>query len=263
MFLYPNAKINIGLRVLEKRSDGYHNIETIFYPIPVFDILEIVEGGGLTINSEIGMRQYGIDCGCNPCDNLSLKAYKIFRDKFDLPPVEIYLHKNIPSGAGLGGGSSDAAFTLIGLNELFNLNLSKEELAVYASQIGSDCAFFIYNTPMVGTKRGEELTPINIDNMRDYYIKVVYPPFHISTAEAYKNVKPRNTRTDCTKTKPLSELIKRPIEEWKDLITNDFEESVFLVKPELIKYKEALYQEGAVYASMSGTGSTMFGIFKK
>lgn len=257
MILYPNAKINLGLKILRERPDKYHDIETVFYPIPFFDILEIIVGSRLTVNGEISMLQYGLNCRCNPGDNLCLKAYRILREDFDLPPVEIYLHKNIPTGSGLGGGSSDASFTLHGLNELFGLNLSNEALAAYALKLGSDCPFFIYNTPMIGSGRGEILEPVSIPQIKDYQIKTIYPNCSISTKEAYNGVVLSEYCDD------LREVIKRPVSEWRSFLLNDFESSVFKMCPEISACKKKLYDQGAEYASMSGSGSAVYGLFKK
>ena len=275
MIVYPNAKINIGLKVLNKREDGFHNLETLFYPVNKSDILEIVESGSLK------MEQYGIGIPVNGAnggqlmaaeDNLCLKAYNLLKKDFDIPPVEIYLHKNIPVGAGLGGGSSDAAHTILALNTLFNLNLTKEKMANYASTLGSDCPFFIYNSPMLGQGRGEILTEIEAKGLEDlrenYTIELVHPPYFVSTAQAYGGIVPRNRQREAgiehpDKDIPLTELLQHPVEEWKNLVYNDFEETVFAKVPQLASYKEQLYQQGAVYAAMSGSGSTMFGIFRK
>ena len=275
MIVYPNAKINIGLKVLNKREDGFHNLETLFYPVNKSDILEIVESGSLK------MEQYGIGIPVNGAnggqlmaaeDNLCLKAYKLIKKDFEIPPVEIYLHKNIPVGAGLGGGSSDAAHTILALNTLFNLNLTKEKMAQYASILGSDCPFFIYNSPMLGQGRGEILTEIEakgLEDLRDNYtIELVHPPYFVSTAQAYGGIVPRNRQREAgiehpDKDIPLTELLQHPVEEWKNLVYNDFEETVFTKVPQLASYKEQLYKKGAVYAAMSGSGSTMFGIFRK
>lgn len=271
MILYPNAKINIGLNVLEKREDGFHNLETLFYPIlpetdgvgiPSHDtdVLEIVEAG------ELSMNQYGIEYPGEPMDNLCVKAYNALRKDFDIPPVAIHLYKKLPVGAGLGGGSADAAFTLRGLNEMFSLGLSDDKLAAYAATLGSDCAFFIYNRPMIGTGRGEILEPAEIFPLDEYEIRLVYPPYFVSTAAAYGGIVPRNKRAqngekfDPT---PLAEMLRKPVETWKGCVVNDFETTVFAKIPELAPYKDELYSQGAVYASMSGSGSAFFGIFKK
>lgn len=260
MILYPNAKINIGLNVIEKRVDGFHNLETLFYPVEAYDILEIVESDTLK------MFQYGIDYPGEVMDNLCVRAYNLLKDEYNIPPVEIHLYKRIPVGAGLGGGSSDAAFTLMGLNDLFNLSIPDKKLWEYASMLGSDCPFFIYNKPMLGTGRGEILSEVEITDLSDYRIELVYPPYFVSTADAYRGIVPRNVRElngEKFKGQSLVEMLKEPVESWKDNVTNDFEITVFNKIPELAKYKEDLYKRGAVYASMSGSGSAMFGVFKR
>jgi 4-diphosphocytidyl-2-C-methyl-D-erythritol kinase len=273
MILYPNAKINIGLNVLEKREDGFHNLETLFYPVgvvenpsdglvpqQVVDVLEIVEA------PQLQMHQYGIEYPGDPMDNLCVKAYKALRKDFDIPPVAIHLYKKIPVGAGLGGGSSDAAFTLRGLNEMFSLGLSDAQLAAYAATLGSDCAFFIYNRPMIGTGRGEILEPADIYPLDNYEIRMVYPPYFVSTAAAYGGIVPRNKRAENGEkfdSRQLVEMLSAPVETWKGCVVNDFETTVFAKIPELAPYKDELYAQGAVYASMSGSGSSFFGIFRK
>lgn len=273
MILYPNAKINIGLNVLEKREDGFHNLETLFYPVGVVtdpkdgevpvhpvDVLEIVESG------ELEMHQYGIEYPGDPMDNLCVKAYRALKRDFDIPPVAIHLYKRIPVGAGLGGGSADAAFTLRGLNEMFSLELSDEQLAAYSATLGSDCPFFIYNSPMVGTGRGEILQHAEIYPLEDYRIELVFPPYFVSTAAAYGGIVPRNKRAENGEkfdSRQLLEMLRNPVETWRECVVNDFETTVFAKIPELAKYKEELYARGAVYASMSGSGSAFFGIFRK
>lgn len=258
--VYPNAKINIGLRVLERRPDGFHNLESLFYPIEVCDTLEIIG------SKEFKMVQYGITYPGDPNDNICAKAYNLLNNLYNLSPVEIHLFKNIPVGAGLGGGSSDAAFTLITLNNLFNLNLSQKQIAEYAAQLGSDCPFFVYNSPMLGEGRGELLSPVSVPQLAGYEIRMVYPPIFVSTADAYRGIVPQNIREQngekIDKT-PLKELLQQPVEQWRDIIVNDFETTVFAKYPELIAYKEQLYKDGAVYASMSGSGSAMFGLFER
>ena len=260
MILYPNAKINIGLNVLEKREDGFHNLETLFYPVEAADVLEIVQA------DKLAMFQYGIEYPGDPMDNLCIKAFNALHKDFNIPPVEIHLYKKIPVGAGLGGGSSDAAFTLKGLNEMFSLGLTDEQLADYAAGIGSDCPFFIYNRPMLGTGRGEILAPVEIASLENYQIKLVYPPYFVSTAAAYGGIVPRNKRVENGEifdSRQLTDMLAQPVESWKDCVVNDFEKTVFAKIPQLAEYKEQLYNEGAVYASMSGSGSAFFGIFRK
>ena len=262
MILYPNAKINIGLNVLEKREDGFHNLETLFYPIldGPLDILEIVEA------PELSMHQYGIEYPGDPMDNLCIKAYNAIKADYNIPPVAIHLYKKIPVGAGLGGGSSDAAFTLKGLNEMFSLGISDLRLAEYAATLGSDCAFFIYNKPMLGTGRGEILEPVKIYPLENYEIKLVFPPYFVSTGAAYGGIVPRDKRVangEKFDSRQLVQMLSEPVEEWKKCVVNDFETTVFAKIPELAPYKEQLYAQGAVYASMSGSGSSFFGIFRK
>lgn len=260
MILYPNAKINIGLNVLKKREDGFHSLETLFYPVQAADVLEIVQA------DELQMCQYGIEYPGDPMDNLCIKAYNALHRDYDIPPVAIHLYKKVPVGAGLGGGSSDAAFTLKGLNEMFSLGLSDERLAEYAAGIGSDCPFFIYNKPMIGTGRGEVLTDVEIFPLDDYEIKLIYPPYFVSTAAAYGGIVPRDKRVangERFDSRTLLEMLSQPVETWRDCVVNDFETTVFAKIPQLASYKDQLYEQGAVYASMSGSGSAFFGIFKK
>ena len=258
--LYPQPKINIGLRVLCRRNDGYHDIETLFFPVETYrDILEIIEADSVSMN------YFGTPFELPGGDiekELCIKAYRLLQKDFDLPPVGIYLCKNIPVGAGMGGGSSDAAWTLRGINELFHLQLDDGQLAEYAARLGSDCPFFIYNRPMYGSGRGEILTPCHspvIAQLQEQYsIKVIAPGIHVSTAEAYASLTPDpiGHGLDCL-------LDTLPIEEWKDRVINDFEGPVFTKYPELAHLKQSLYDEGAVYASMSGSGSALYGIFRK
>ncbi len=266
MIVYPNAKINLGLRVLNRRPDGFHSLETVFYPVSLFDILEIVPLTGNRAERGTVMELYGIPIDSEPSDNLCVQAYNLLKRDFDIPPVGIYLHKNIPSGAGMGGGSSDAAFTLKALNELFKLELSNDVLALYAAQLGSDCPFFIYNRPMLGSGRGEILSPVEVGVLINYKIKVVFPPYFVSTAEAYKGIIPRDKRSQSSNGEDrlaLPELLNRPVESWRDFLVNDFEETVFAKIPEIETYKKNLYIDGAVYASMSGSGSAVYGIFRR
>lgn len=250
MICFPNAKINIGLNIVEKRPDGFHNIETIFYPIDLKDVLEFVESDSMAFNNS------GIAVDGDMDSNLCIKAYNILAKNHDLPKINIHLHKVIPFGAGLGGGSSDAAFMLNALNTHFDLNLTTDELKSYASEIGSDCAFFVENTPAFARGKGNMLNSISLD-LKGYYLVLINPGIHISTPEAYANVVPQYPETS------LKELIKRPIETWEDCICNDFENSIFPKYPEIKEIKDKLYRQGAVYAAMSGSGSSVFGIFKE
>jgi 4-diphosphocytidyl-2-C-methyl-D-erythritol kinase len=251
MVLFPNAKINVGLNVVAKRNDGFHNIESIFYPVfKLYDVLEIVK------SEELKFTSTGIEIPGNEKDNLCLKAYHLLKQDFDISPVHIYLLKVIPIGAGLGGGSADAAFTLKGLNELFGLKLTNEELIDYARKLGSDCAFFIKNKPVYAFNKGDEFEAINLD-LSAYEIKIEYPNIHIGTAEAYAGIAPKASA------KNVKTLITAPIENWKETIKNDFEESIFPNHPAIKELKEKMYNDGAVYASMTGSGSAVYGISSK
>ena len=254
MVTFPNAKINLGLDIVSKRPDGYHNLETVFYPIPLEDVLEITTVKEESAPDYTFTMHNAVFEGDNN-DNLVVKAYKILAADHKLPKVSIALYKNIPTGAGLGGGSSDAAFTLKMLNEIAELGLSDERLEQYAAQIGADCAFFIKNTPAYATGIGNILTPTTC-NISGYTLVLVKPEIHISTKEAYSLVHPAAPET------PLTVISQKPVEEWKGLMKNDFEKSVFAAHPSMEGIKEQLYAMGAVYASMSGSGSSFFGIFK-
>lgn len=253
MISFPNCKINLGLRILNKRDDGYHAIESILFPIPFNDILEIVKSdkSNETIFTTSGLKIPG-----NKDENLCLKAYNLLKTEYELPPVHIHLHKIIPMGGGLGGGSANASFTLILLNDLFKLNLSKDKLSFFASQLGSDCPFFIFETPQYATGRGEILEPVDID-LQGYYLVLLNKGIHVGTQEAYRTVNPKNQYVS------LKNIISLPIEKWEKFLINDFEESIFLNYPSLSSIKKYLYEQGAEYAAMTGSGSTMFGIFKK
>lgn len=253
MVTFPNAKINLGLDVVEKRPDGYHNLETIFYPIPLCDILEITPAEDEDApDYTFTMHNALFDGDDN--DNLVVKAYKALAADHKLPKVDMALYKNIPTGAGLGGGSADAAFALKMLNTLAKLGLSDKKLEEYAATIGADCAFFIKNTPAYATGIGNILAPTEC-NLTGYCLVLVKPDIHISTKDAYSLVTPTAPDT------PLTSIAGRPATEWKDAMKNDFEKSVFAKHPSMEKIKEELYAMGAVYASMSGSGSSFFGIF--
>ena len=249
MILYPNAKINIGLNIKSRRSDGYHNISSVFYPvIDCFDIVEIIESEDFLFTSS-GIQ---IPNGVNLCE----KAYLLIKEKYKIPPVHIHLHKIIPIGSGLGGGSSDASFTLKGLNILFNLNIGDTELENLALYLGADCPFFICNTPKHITGIGEVMRDINLD-LSSYNIRLVYNDIHISTQDAYSQLEL------CKSNSFLEEFINKPIDLWKDSVTNDFEKSIFKTYPILKKTKEEFYEDGAIYSSMTGTGSAIYGVFNK
>ena len=253
MLVFPNAKINLGLNILEKRPDGYHNLETIFYPVPVEDALEInILNGG---DEKFRLHQAGMEIAGEAEDNLVVKAYKLLDARFCLPPIEIHLFKHIPSGAGLGGGSADAAFMLKLLNEKFSLGLSTEELEAYAARLGADCAFFIRNRPTYAEGIGNIFSPADF-SLKGYQIGLAKPDIFVSTKEAFARIKPH--RPD----KSLREIVQLPVEEWKGVMANDFEESVFPQFPAIGEIKEEMYRQGAIYASMSGSGSSVYGIFK-
>lgn len=253
MICFPNAKINLGLHILEKRSDNYHNIETLFYPIGLKDILECVP----VDNTEHPLIQLsGIPLEGNPGENLVIKAYKLLQKDNPLKAVQIYLHKSIPSGAGLGGGSSDAAFMLKLLNDIQHLGLSTSQLEHYAAQLGADCAFFIHNRPLLAFEKGDRFQVVDFSLKGLFLVLLIPKNIRISTREAYagiKPVKPGYKLTDC---------ISKPPEYWKDCLVNDFEKTVFVLNPELLHIKQALYEAGALYASMSGSGSSIFGLFR-
>jgi len=258
MIVFPNAKINIGLDIINKREDGFHNIETIFYPITFCDILEVIIDDQNNKSEIVSFTTSGLNLDCPIEKNLVYKAYKIFKEYVkNVPSVKIHLHKVIPSGSGLGGGSSDASFMLKILNEFCDNILNENKLLELASKIGSDCPFFIKNIPCYAYGRGEILEPIDL-NLSNYYIALIIPELHINTEKAYNSIKIKVKRE-----KKLIELINIPIEEWKYNIVNDFEDVVFEWYPELKKIKEELYNIGAIYTSLSGSGSTIYGIFKE
>jgi 4-diphosphocytidyl-2-C-methyl-D-erythritol kinase len=250
MVIFPNAKINIGLNVTERRADGYHNLETVFYPIKINDVLEIISADELSFQSS------GLDIPGNSDDNLCIKAYHLIKKKYNLPPIKIHLHKNIPIGAGLGGGSADAGFFIRLIDETFNLKMGVENMQDYARILGADCAFFIENKPVFAFEKGDEFEPVKLD-LSPYYIVLVMPPVQVSTTEAYRGVKPAAVKTS------LIELVTMPVTSWKKYIKNDFEESIFRNHVEIRGVKAALYEAGALFASMSGSGASVFGIFEE
>ncbi len=252
MICFPNAKINLGLNITEKRQDGYHNIETIFYPVNIKDALEIVPAK----NGKGTFIQTGIGIDGDPDNNLVMKAYRLLANQYNLPEIDIYLRKEIPFGAGLGGGSADAAFMLKLLNEFARLNLSSDELEKLSALIGADCAFFIRNKPVFASGIGNVFEPV-ILSLENYFLVLLQPDIHVSTKEAYDGVKPAQPEIS------LKEIIKQPVETWKDLMKNDFEKTVFSKFPKIKNLKNKLYDFGAIYASMSGSGSSVFGIFKE
>ena len=250
MVAFPPCKINLGLHVLNKRPDGYHNIETCFAPVPWTDILEIIPSDQFTFTSS------GNIIPGDGRDNLCIMAYYLLKDDFSLPAVNIHLHKIIPTGAGLGGGSSDAAHTLLLLNEIFSLKLTTLQLERYAGMIGSDCPFFIHNMAMFGSGRGEVMEPVQDLDLNSMFLVLVKPDVHVSTQEAYAGIVPQVPVVSLR-----SVLGTYPVAEWKDVLVNDFEYSVSRKHPVIRSIKEKFYKEGAVYASMSGSGSSVFGIF--
>jgi 4-diphosphocytidyl-2-C-methyl-D-erythritol kinase len=255
MIVFPNAKINIGLNIVEKRSDGYHNIESVFYPIALRDALEVIENKEQT-NSPVIFSSSGIDVPGEAHDNLCVRAYDLIKRDYALPNIKIHLHKHIPIGAGLGGGSSDAAFFIKLINEKFNLQLSIEQMQNYAAKLGSDCPFFINNKPVFAQGTGTDFSPATI-NLKGYYITLVYPYLHVNTAHAYKGCIPQKPK------RILKDDISLPVEEWKNCIHNQFEDTVFIHFSELNEIKSKLYSLGAIYAAMSGSGSSVYGIFKE
>lgn len=252
MTVYPDVKINLGLNVLRRRPDGYHDLETLFLPFRgMGDRIDIEE------SDETSIEVVGGDW--EPQTDLSWKACRLLSDEFGLPPVRVVLHKHAPVGAGLGGGSADAAFTLKALNEMFSLGLGAAALAARAARLGSDCPFFIYDRPMFGEGRGEVLTPYEI-SLSDYEIRVEVPEgVSVSTREAYSGL----VLDSASERPPLREVLSRPVEEWREALTNDFEPSVFAAHPEIAALKARFYSDGAAYASMSGSGSAVFGLFRK
>ena len=279
MIAYPNVKLNLGLRVLRRRADGYHDLDTLFIPCEAFhDTLEVITGDdwsrtsshiqetyrgaqvaqGITPDGKLLVtiaRKEGVDW--EPLKDLTARAYMLLSEQFDLPPMKIFLEKTSPVGAGLGGGSADAAFALRMMAGLAGLDLSDGELAGLAARLGSDCAFFIYNRPMLGSGRGEILEPFDLD-LSAYRIDVTVPEgIAVSTADAYRGIVPGVPELS------LREVLARPVEQWKDLLVNDFEMTVFAKYPRLGEIKQSLYGAGAIYAAMSGSGSALFGIFRK
>ena len=254
MIAFPNCKVNLGLRILRKRKDGYHDLETVFYPLPLADVLEIVEAADN--KSKLSFSTTGLPVESNR-NNLCVKAYDLLKEDFpQVPGLIIHLHKVIPLGAGLGGGSADAAFTLKLINEKFKLGQSTEKLAGYALRLGSDCPFFIANKPAYATGRGELFEKINLD-LSGYKFIVVNPGIPVSTSKAFDGIQPSQPQ------KSLREIIQQPIVTWKQELSNDFEKGISVQYPEIETIKKSLYDKGAMYASMSGSGSSVYGIFEK
>lgn len=255
MIVFPNCKINLGLNIVSKRNDGYHNLETIFYPLPFYDVLEVIKSGNE--NEQTTFSTSGLNIDGNKENNLCVKAYELLKKNHpSLPAAIIHLHKAIPTGAGLGGGSADAAFTLKLVNDKFNLGLSTGQLINYSLQLGSDCPFFILNKPCFARGRGEILEEIPL-NLAAYKVIIINPGIHINTARAFAGITP------APPAKSVKEIIQQPVETWKGELINDFEKNIFIQYPEIASIKNKLYENGAIYASMSGSGSTVYGIFKK
>lgn len=252
MIQYTSCKINIGLNVISKRSDNFHDIQTVFYPVKFLsDALEIVDSS----NNQDVVEVTGLSINEPMEKNLCFKAIQLLRKDFDFPFVKLYLHKMVPMGAGLGGGSADATATLMLLNELYALNIETSQMIKYAAKLGSDCAFFVNDFPQLGQGRGEILSPVEVD-LSGYFLLIVKPDIHISTADAYGRIKPN---VDCFN---LSDLPKLPISDWKNVIENDFENPIFNLHPQIGTLKNELYNHGAIYAQMSGSGAACYGIFK-
>lgn len=250
MIVYPNAKINLGLNIVGRRPDGYHDIETIFYPIPLQDALEVDS------SEQFSFRLAGAQLDCAAGDNLVIRVLTMLEADYKLPEVDIYLYKHIPSGAGLGGGSSDAAFMMKLLNEKFQLGMTADEMKQRLATLGADCPFFVENRPVFATGIGDVFTPIDLD-LTGWTLILVKPDAHVSTRDAYAAVTPK--RPD----QSLTDIIRHPVEEWQQLIVNDFEASVFPRYPEIAAIKDRLLDLGATYAAMSGSGSAVYGLFKE
>lgn len=253
MIVFSNCKINLGLRIVRKRADGYHDLETVFYPLELHDIVEALHGQ----QEGIDFTTSGISIDGAPEQNLCMKAYALLKRSYELPPVQLHLHKTIPAGAGLGGGSANAAFTLKLLNAKFNLQLSTERLLDLALQLGSDCPFFIINKPCIATGRGEIMDTIDLSHLKRYHIALINPGIHVSTAWAFGKISPG------TQTTSVRDAILEPVNAWKDRLLNDFEAVVFAEHPEVKAIRDSLYDKGAVYAAMTGSGSTVFGLFEE
>lgn len=250
MIGFPNAKINVGLFITQKRADGFHDLETIFLPVHWCDAMEFV------VSEEVEFSASGIFLSGDAESNLVMKAYRMLQHDFNLPALKIHLHKVIPFGAGLGGGSSDGAFMLSMLNKEFALNLSGSDLEAYAARLGSDCPFFIRNTPVFACGRGEIMEPVNL-SLNNWFILIIKPPVEVPTAKAFQWIVPKRPEHS------LKSLVELPVEQWKESIVNQFESSVFQLYPEIKEVKDKLYDLGAAYASMSGSGSCVFGLFSE
>lgn len=259
MILFPNCKINLGLSVLGKRADGFHDLETVFYPLPLTDVVEVTSAPHDEAES-ISFTTSGLPVPGDPQDNLCVKAYNLLKEGFPLlPSIQMHLHKIIPMGAGLGGGSADGACALRLIHDLFNLQLTTNQLIQYAARLGSDCPFFVLNQPCMARGRGEILEEINI-NLEDYRFVLVCPGIHINTGWAFSQLARQLPGRPAV---PVQNAIRQPVEAWKEVLVNDFEKPVFQHHPAIKKIKDSLYEQGALYASMSGSGSALFGIFSR
>jgi 4-diphosphocytidyl-2-C-methyl-D-erythritol kinase len=258
MITFPVAKINLGLNVVEKRSDGYHNLQTVFYPVPIMDALEIVPmSEGFPSDVDCDLKVTNITIEGDEQRNLVVRAYQLLKADFpNMPRVHAHLWKGIPTQAGMGGGSSDCGYMIRLLNETFELGLTSEQMQQYAARLGADCAFFIESRASYAEGIGELLQPIDLD-LSGWYIGVVRPDIPVPTKEAFSRIHPHYPALNCR------EVVKQPVETWRDTLTNDFEESVFTLHPEIGNVKEQLYKMGATYAAMSGSGSALFGLFKE
>ncbi|SFB89533.1 4-diphosphocytidyl-2-C-methyl-D-erythritol kinase [Xylanibacter ruminicola] len=258
MITFPIAKINLGLNVVEKRADGYHNLQTVFFPVPLLDALDVQEmGAEFPSQYDCDLKVSNIHIDGDEQRNLVVRAYNLLKQDFpDMPRVHAHLYKGIPTQAGMGGGSSDCGFMITLLNKMFNLGLSDEQMIQYAARLGADCAFFILNKPCYAEGIGEKLQPIQL-SLSGWYLSLVRPDIPVSTREAFALIKPHYPEFNC------KEVVQLPVEEWRGKLTNDFEDSVFAVHPELGAVKDRLYELGATYAAMSGSGSTLFALSKQ
>ncbi len=260
MIVFPCAKINLGLNIVSNRNDGYHNLETVFYPVPLYDALEIkYMDPKFPSDVPCDLKVTGIDLDCDEQWNLVIRAYNLLAEDYELPRVHAHLMKRIPTGAGLGGGSSDGAYMIRLLDERFRLNIGIAEMERYAARLGADCAFFITAEPMYATGIGNILAPVDdsIGFLKGLYLAIVKPGISVSTVEAYRQIKPKKPAKCCL------DIVRQPIETWREELTNDFEPPVFAAHPELGDIKEKLYDMGAIFAQMSGSGSAIYGIFKE
>lgn len=256
MITFPIAKINLGLNIVRRRSDGYHDLETVFYPIPIKDVLEIHPmDNGFPSDADCDLKVTNIDIDSDEQHNLVVRAYRMLSEIYPLPRLHVHLYKGIPTQAGMGGGSSDCAYMIRLLNETFNLQMSQDEMIGYAARLGADCPFFIISKPTYAEGIGEQLQPIELD-LNGWYIAIVKPDIPVSTKEAFSLITPKETDICCRN------IVRQPVDTWRYSLTNDFERSVFTLHPEIGQIKQQLYDMGAVYAAMSGSGSSVYGLFK-